>query len=487
MKSNFFIIFFVEFIKFLFYNYNGDSMIKCPNCTGELNFKPGDNVVKCEYCGTTWNPAKLKEKVVSAKKEEKSSDEAKNVETISGDKYTCTQCGAELLTFDETAVTFCSYCGSQALIEDKMYDITKPDYIIPFSKTKEDCIKAYKKTFSKALFVPNYMKDNVVLDKFRGIYLPYCVYKLSHSGKCVNKGSVRSHRSGDYVYYKLYDITADVDASYNGISFDLVSKYYDSYSHSIPFDYRGVKEFNENYLLGYYSDVLDVESSVYNNNVKDIAEKDSTKYLKKNKTYFFHGCSDPIVRFEIEEKKIGMFPVYFLAVKDKKNDKNVHYAIVNGQTGKVAADLPIDFKKYIIGSLIITPFIFLLINFNIVLTPKTISVISIFFGIVSMAIIGKQGQTLREKETHENDLGFKSINNIEKKKESYFPWKPLVSIFLPIVLLLINFVNDMYYYTGVIISLGFVVWTFKDIIDRHNIMVSNKLPQLNKRGGDESE
>ena len=43
-------------------------MIKCPNCTGELNFKQSDNVVKCEYCGITWNPTELKEKVKSAEK-----------------------------------------------------------------------------------------------------------------------------------------------------------------------------------------------------------------------------------------------------------------------------------------------------------------------------------------------------------------------------------------------------------------------------------
>lgn len=50
-------------------------MIKCPNCTGELNFKPSDNVVKCEYCGTTWNPTELKEKVKSAEKQERNDDE----------------------------------------------------------------------------------------------------------------------------------------------------------------------------------------------------------------------------------------------------------------------------------------------------------------------------------------------------------------------------------------------------------------------------
>ena len=50
-----------------------------------------------------------------------------------------------------------------------------------------------------------------------------------------------------------------------------------------------------------------------------------------------------------------------------------------------------------------------------------------------------------------------------------------------------NFINDEYYYGAAIISLVLVVISFKDLVKEHNILSSNKLPQLEKRGGDESE
>ena len=158
-------------------------MIKCPNCGGEMNYSPGDKVVKCEYCSSKFNPKELNIEAKEAKKTEKQIDS-----TTKATAYRCSQCGAELLTFDETAITFCSYCGSQAMLEGKMTEINNPDYIIPFKITKEQCIEAYKKKINKAVFAPRYMKDDIVVEKFRGIYMPYCVYKVSYHQNSKNIG-----------------------------------------------------------------------------------------------------------------------------------------------------------------------------------------------------------------------------------------------------------------------------------------------------------
>jgi len=131
-------------------------MIKCPNCTAELNYDVKQSKVTCEYCGSTFDPKTAKIEVKKAEekeikkeeiktktetKEEEKKQEKDVVGTYEGKSYSCSQCGATLLTFDETAITFCSYCGSQAMIEEKMIKRNNPKYIIPFKKTKEECIK----------------------------------------------------------------------------------------------------------------------------------------------------------------------------------------------------------------------------------------------------------------------------------------------------------------------------------------------------------
>ena len=456
-------------------------MIKCPNCTGELDFDVTDQVVKCTYCGSKFNPKEAQLKVKTAK-------EKKAVEGYEGKGYTCTQCGATLMTFDETAITFCSYCGSQAMIEEQMIKMDKPEFIIPFQKTKEECVKAYKSKVAKSLFAPNYLKTDTTLDKFRGIYMPYVIYKLEKNGNSTFKGSKYSHRSGDYQIYDDYTINADIEASYKGLSYDLLSKYYDKYSNAIPFNYKKSEEFNPNYMVGFYADAGDVAKETYDNDARNTAARDTTRFLTKYKEFKKYGCSNPQASLNVEERKIGMFPVYFLAVRDK-NDK-LYYAVVNGQTGKVAADIPISFAKYFFGSLILAVIIFLLINGWLILTPFKVTFFSIVASAISMIASFSQSSSINRIQNHSDDLGYMSIKeNREKKKTNTgtfkFIYKELIAILLPIVVCFINPVSDTYYYTASLISLALVVLSFKDLIDEHNILVSNKLPQLEKRGGDE--
>ena len=455
-------------------------MIKCPGCGGEVEFKPGQKKVVCQYCGTKFDPEKKVADVKHAKE---------NNDTFTGKTYSCTQCGATLMTFDETAITFCSYCGSQAMIEEKMIKQNNPDFIIPFEKTQEECIAAYKSKVNRALFAPKYMKDDVVIKKFRGIYMPYGIYKVGHNGKTTNKGSKYSHRSGDYIYYDDYTITADVNCDYDGISFDLVSKFYDKFSTSIPYNYKLKKDFNPNYLTGFYADTKDVDESVYNDEACNIAKSDANSRLRKVGGFSKYGCSNPTVPLEVIDKKTGMFPVYFLAIRDK-SEKNVHYAVINGQTGKVALDLPIDFIKYIIGSILLAIICFLLIDNIIVLTPRKVALFSIIAGIVSLIISATQASSIKKRELHIDDKGYMSKQEDKKKKASgtfKYLYKEIISIIIPLFALICNFVNDAYYYGAAIIALVLVIISFKDLVKEHNILSSNKLPQLEKRGGDESE
>ena len=109
-------------------------MIKCPHCGGEMDYEVKSSSVKCPYCKSNFNPEKLDAKVKTAKKKD-------NPLSATGKSYTCSQCGATLMTFDDTAITFCSYCGSQNMLKDKMVTHNNPDFVIPFEKTKREYCK----------------------------------------------------------------------------------------------------------------------------------------------------------------------------------------------------------------------------------------------------------------------------------------------------------------------------------------------------------
>ena len=506
-------------------------MIKCPSCGANLKFKPSTQMLFCEFCRNTIKPEDFKRDAKKAREE--------------GKLYKCTSCGGELLSFDETAVTFCSYCGQQTMIESQLIEKNNPDFIIPFQKEQEECIEAYKKYVSKAIFAPSSMKSEMTLQKLRGIYMPYAIYHFSHEGNTTNSGRKYSHRSGDYVYYDLYSIDADVNADYNGISYDLLSKFQDRFSKAIPFDFTKAIPYSTNYIAGFYADSLDIGKDTYIGPAKSIVEKDASSKMFKNKQIRKYGCTNPSVPMQLKESKVGMFPVYFLSMLDKTGN-NISYAVINGQTGKVVADLPIDFKKYILGSLILTiPFFFLLNSF-FVFTPTVVLIIGMILGIISLIFSlsqlkeleerenGTVKKEIEEKKTSTGAIVFvllaimmatvgivKQILSIlvesliflfvagiikvastkktkttspEPVKEEYkkipkmkYIIKPILGIIMGIGVLVINFVNDIYYYGAAVVILALVIWSFYDLVVEHNLLTKNKLPQLEKRGGRENE
>lgn len=507
-------------------------MIKCPNCRAELEYSPGDKEVICKYCYTKFDPEEFIAKESYAK-------ENKDNYMGIGKSYQCSQCGATLMTFDETAVTFCSYCGSQAMIESQMKLENNPEYIIPFAKTREECIANYKKKVRSSFFVSSKMKSDIIVNQFRGIYMPYAIYNFSCHEKISDTGYKYKIRFGDYKYYKVYDITADVNVDYKGLSHDLLSKYSDNFSNRIPFDFKGAKPFNINYLTGYYADTKDVDSNVYYDSFKKMVENDTSKRIGKIWKLRRYGCPNPGVRLKGNRNKVGMFPVYFLSVKNKKSNR-INYAVVNGQTGEVAIDLPIDFIRYLIFALVLAIPIFFLVAKLPIIIPLYITLFALVSSIISVIIATKQAEQLYIHENYLDDKGYMSkseektgndrgiilklliypliflfyvliisapviclflasivapifcyisfINNkkIPIKYSLKYVYKQFIAISISLAVLLFNPVKDVYYYGAAIISLALVVFSFYSLISERNLIISRKLPQLEKRGGDEN-
>ena len=510
-------------------------MIKCPSCGANLKFKPSTQMLSCDFCRTTIKPEEYKKDATKAREE--------------GKLYKCTSCGGELLSFDETAVTFCSYCGQQTMIESQLIEKNNPDFIIPFQKDQEECIKAYKKYLSKFLFVPSSMKSEITLQKFRGIYMPYALYHFNYEGKINNKGRTFSHRVEDYVYYDQFDIETEVSAEYIGYPFDLLSKFQDRFSEAIPFDYTKAIPYNTNYIAGFYADSLDIDKEKYSLIARTIADADASDKLRKIKEIQEYGCLFPKVPLELKESIVGMFPVYFLSLRDKTG-KNIYYAVINGQTGRVIADVPIDFKKYILGSIILTIPIFILMNIYFVFTPMIVLIISMLLGLISFLISLSQIEKIEQKENaYGNETAsdtssyvlfyIKKIfrllliagmiyiyfavepfgskiqlivlaaifsllsplllvnkkknkpalkeNLFDKNSKIKFIIKPILGIIIGLIVIVLNLANDFYYYLASLLILGMVLWNFYDIIEEYNLIIKNPPPQLEERGGRENE
>ena len=157
-------------------------MFSCPNCGGNLKFDIPSQHLSCEYCHELFNPYAFEDKKSDA--EEEKSYESDYEVTI----FTCPQCGGEILSTDNAAAGFCSFCGASTILYSRISHERRPNYIIPFQKSKEDCKNAYRNLMRRAIFAPKELKDPKYIDSFRGIYMPYWAYYVTQQGSFFVKG-----------------------------------------------------------------------------------------------------------------------------------------------------------------------------------------------------------------------------------------------------------------------------------------------------------
>ena len=396
-------------------------MYKCPGCGAGLRFDPAAQKLVCDHCMKQIGPEAfdtLENTITASGQDNVIPESVQAGDSYQAIIYTCPNCGGQLISTDETAATFCSYCGASVLLQGRLEEMKAPKTIIPFKVTREDGKKAYKKALASAIFAPSYMKKAETVDQFRGIYMPYWLYSFMYDDTVHARGKVEKRR-GDYVYVDRYEVTKPVTAAYEGTAFDAASSFSDNLSQAIaPFDVTESRNFSPAYMSGFYADVSDVYSDVYYREAHDIAKRDLVREVNKDYTFIKYGVSsgkvDEAIGLQGTGEEIGMFPVWFLASRNKKNDR-VSYAVVNGQTGRVAADLPIDFGKYVLGSLLLAIPLFLVFSLFLFLTPMRMLLAALVTAVIGMIILNRQ---LNRAFTRENQLDDKGYLSVEKGMEA---------------------------------------------------------------------
>ncbi len=465
-------------------------MFTCHSCGANVRFSPEKQKLVCDFCGNEYTTKEYNEQAALGAE---AHDDATYAVTV----FTCPQCGGEIMTQDDTATTFCSYCGSSVMLDRVIREEMKPDYVIPFKITKEECEKKYRELITKSRYLPRQMKDDNHISQFRAIYMPFWVYD-SYIDDFTVHWQYPPNAKYDHLISEKFNVKVSTDGYVRGADYDASSTFADQLSGAIgPYYLKERVDFHPSYLSGFYADSNDLDASVY----EKIAENETIEKvwgeLEHNPSFSsFHITSEALKNTHgvIHKRKpqLAFYPVWFLASKSR-NGKKVSYAVVNGQTGKGAADLPIDFGKYLLSSLLIALPIFLIFNLLLTLTPAKTVIASII-----MAIAGIRIAKIDEKKVRDRNLGRDDVGRTHKEKQNgtYKGYSggnkknikallPILGIILGIIVLIINPARDIIFY-GVAALISFlVVLTFLGIVLDYNKLSTRKMPQLGKRGGEE--
>lgn len=324
---------------------------KCPCCDAPLKFNEAAQNMRCEYCdnevsveavleyneGSAGNDAQWEEP--EAQWEDGEQDTLQT--------FTCSACGGEIISDENTAATFCPYCENPTILTGRVSGGLKPDFVLPFKTSKEDAQAAFLRLCKGKPLLPKMFTEQQRIEKITGIYVPFWLYDCECSMHAKLRGT-RVHTWSDarYRYTRTdhYLLTRAASASFANIPMDGSRKLDDTVMESIePFDFSEMVDFETAYLSGFFADKYDVEVQEGHARIKERAQ--STIYDTIRSSCIGYASVIPVsqdVRIDHGKAKYVLLPVWMLHTKYE--DKTYVFAM-NGQTGKMTGNLPICKKR----------------------------------------------------------------------------------------------------------------------------------------------
>ncbi len=347
---------------------------KCPACGAPIFLKPKTGKWECEYCGSVFSLEELK-KHNNASSDKNNEEIAEEDKTIY-DSYKCQNCGAEIVADENTAATFCVYCGSVAILKSKLTGDFAPDSIIPFSMEKSDAEEAFANLAKGRPLVPKTFTNKENIEKIRGVYIPFWLHNIIVSGELNSRATkITTWRSGDYSFTKTdyYELLRSGDVPFIRVPVDGSSNFDNAIMNSIePFDYSKIVKYNHAYLSGFYAEKYDVID-------KDTEAEADGRALESTREVMYADAKGFTTRSVTKDTlhaietntEYALFPVWMVSVNYE--GKKYIFAM-NGESGKFIGNIPIDKKKaliYFITSFIMSFIIIFLICVAFYMFTKT--------------------------------------------------------------------------------------------------------------------
>lgn len=328
---------------------------KCPNCGAAITFDSKSQQFKCDSCDSIFEKDQLEgynqvlnQQVEGTPVQDYSWQENESQQLEGVTAYTCKFCGAEIVADATTVATECPYCNNPIIVAPKLSGGNRPDLIIPFRLTKDDAIKALKKHYEGKFLLPKIFKDQNRIKEIKGVYIPFWLFDCQAQANVTYDATrTRSWKRGDtrYTETSFYKVWRSGSLSFEKIPVDGSSKMDDAYMDAIePFNYSDIVDFNPAYLSGYMADRYDVDMKQSTKRATERIENSAADAFRSSVIGYDSVVAD-MKNVGIANGKVqyALMPVWMLNTKYK--DKMYTFA-VNGQTGKLVGELPVDQGKY---------------------------------------------------------------------------------------------------------------------------------------------
>ena len=400
---------------------------KCKNCGGDVSYNVKLGKLVCAYCGSQFDLSEYED--IRAEKE--------NEDAWDLPVYLCQSCGAELVAGEHAIVTYCQYCGSESLIKSDKSVRDFPKTMIPFKLSKEDCKSLYQKKSTRIPFLPDELKNPNYLERFNGFYIPYWDYRIHMTRNPAVTIHFERNLSPSLYETSVAEANIEVSGASSAIVYDASSSFDDAIDAKISdFNLKDLTVYDPKYMAGFYADTADVDKFTYQQQameaVSENVMQNARQQLMNSQSQGYGSVTSFSLKanagnateaFGTEARTIEqmLLPVWFLTWK---KGNRLAYAVMNGQTGTMAAEFPIDSGKFRRALLITAVLIFLIligVTSFVSIMPSTMLILVAIGLMVLLKTVENEALELAIRKNHVNDLGFKGTRSSAPKDVSAVP------------------------------------------------------------------
>ena len=325
---------------------------KCPCCDGAIEFDSSLQKMRCPYCDSEFEMETLRsydEELSAQPAEDMNWDTAAGSEWQSGETddlrvYTCNSCGGQIVADETTGASACPFCDNPIVMTGQFAGALKPDLVIPFMLDKKAAVAALQNHYKGKLLLPKVFKDQNHIQEVKGLYVPVWLFDTDADAFVRYRATrTRSWSDSRYNYTETnhFSVTRGGGIGFENVPVDGSTKMDDTLMESIePFNISDAVDFQTAYLAGYLADKYDVdaEASIERANER-IKRSTEEAFAATVQGYTSVTVDHSAINLQNGRARYALFPVWIL--NTQWNGQKFTFGI-NGQTGKIAGDLPMD-------------------------------------------------------------------------------------------------------------------------------------------------
>ena len=335
---------------------------KCPCCGGAIEFDSNAQKMKCPYCDSEFEVETLEG---YRKDLEEEPQENMTWDTAAGGQwtqeeaeglrsYTCNSCGGQIVADATTGATACPFCGNPVIMTGHFAGALKPDLVIPFKVDKKGAINILKGYYKGKTLLPKVFKNENHIKEVKGLYVPVWLFDADADAYMRFKATKIRHWSDsnyEYTETKYYSVVRAGVIGFDNVPVDGSTKMDDALMESIePYNIAEAVDFHTAYLSGFLADKYDVDAQESIERANERIKRSATEAFSNTvQGYSTVTTEASTVSLQNGRARYALYPVWILNTTWK--GKTFQFA-VNGQTGRIAGNLPMDkgaFWKWFFG------------------------------------------------------------------------------------------------------------------------------------------